>query len=172
MPSPILLILFGPTGVGKNFVGEILRDQLGFRFYDADADLTEPMVEAIQRKEIFTEELRETYFDIVSKRTAHLRKGHKKLVVAQAFGAEQNRLDFKRMFPEATFVLITAEKSLVEQRIIKRNDWVDLEFCRTIWNSFQTPQLTHEVLDNNDDLQHIVKQLQLVLQLQQRHTAA
>ena len=163
MPSPSLFILFGPAGVGKNFVGEQLRDHFGFHFYDADSDLTEPMVEAIQKKEVFSDELRNRYFDIVSKRTAHLRKEHSKLVVAQAFGAEQNRLDFKKMFPDVTFVLIKAEKSLVEQRIIERNDWVDVEFCRKIWNTFQTPQLVHEVLDNNDDLQHVVKQLQSLI---------
>jgi shikimate kinase len=46
----LLIILFGLSGSGKNYVGRILRDDFGFLFYDADTDLTPEMQDAIKRQ--------------------------------------------------------------------------------------------------------------------------
>ena len=61
----MFIVLFGPAGVGKNYVAEILKKQFGFYFYDADDDVTDEIRERVIARSLVTSEMGVRYFDIV-----------------------------------------------------------------------------------------------------------
>lgn len=159
----MLFIVFGKPGVGKNFVGRILRDHFGFYFYDADDYLTPEMISAIEQREVFTQNMRDHYFAIVADKITELQKQQQNIVVAQALAKEINRQHLANLFPEAKFILINADDALVDERLINRNDWVNLEYVAKIRQIFEPAQLTHLELDNNYGDAEIIEQLNAML---------
>lgn len=157
----MLLILFGPPGVGKSFIGRIFRDDLQFHFYDADSDLTDEMLSMIARKETFTQAMRDEYTQLVINKIQILSKQYKNLVIAQALAIEKNRLFLQQMFPHAQFVYVEASIEKANQRLLKRRDGisVDIEYAEKIRNIFEKPALKHLLLDNNSGKEHVLEQL-------------
>jgi gluconate kinase len=160
----VLLIVFGLSGAGKNFVGRILRDDYGFRFYDADDDLTPVMREAIARREIFTDAMRAEFFAIVITRIRELRAKHDKLVVAQAFFKEKYRRLVLETFPEARFVLVESSMEMIEARLGHRNSSAGLEYARTILPAFEPPKHPYDVIHNIHSAQEVKTQLNVLLE--------
>lgn len=159
----MLLILFGLPGVGKNYVGNILQEEFNYHFYDADDDLTPPLIEAIYQKKSFNPEDITAYVDIIITRIQNLSKTHPKLAVAQALARRNNRLQLQTAFPTAKFIHITAKNSLANKRLTQRNNWVNPSYAKTIRQKYQPPTLPHITLDNNQNMQHIVQQLLISL---------
>ena len=159
----MLIFLFGLPGVGKNYAGEILRDHFGFYFYDADEDLTPPLIEAIHQRGPFPPSERENYFNIVIKHIESLQKKHENIVVAQALAYEDNRQQLKNHFPEATFSHITADTNIVNKRLLARDDWVDIDYANKIREKFESPLIPHKIITNNQDHHHIIQQITTII---------
>jgi gluconate kinase len=156
----MLLIFFGTPGVGKNFVGKILKHHFDFYFYDGDDDLTDDMKESIKKQELFSEEMRKHFYDILTKRLLDLQKKFEKIVMAQALMKELNRQQILNALPHAEFVLIEAESSLIDQRLRRRNDWVSLEYAEKIRKAFEPATLPHKQIINNKGETEIISQIQ------------
>ena len=67
----MLLVLFGVPGSGKSFVGNILQEDFGFFHYEADDDLTPPIIDAIINNQSVSAEMRAVFFKRVCE---HLRQ--------------------------------------------------------------------------------------------------
>ena len=50
----MIIILFGLSGSGKNYVGELLAKHFGFTHIDADQWLTDEMKQSIENKQSFS----------------------------------------------------------------------------------------------------------------------
>lgn len=161
----MLLILFGPPGAGKSFIGNLLEDDYDFYFYDADIDLTPKLREAIQNKQSFTQAMRDEYYSVVLDKIDTLTSKHQNIIVAQAFAKEKNRQELLACFPQAKFIYIDADFARVNERLQKRNDWVTLDYAEKIRKIFEVPMIEHSVLDNNRDKTHLKKQLATLLQV-------
>lgn len=161
----MLLILFGLLGSGKNYIGEILRDDYGMTFYDADTDLPPEMREAILRREIVPDEVRDRFFAVVVKRLAYLSQKDTPLVGAQALYKEKHRQLIQGAFPHARFILVQTTPELLESRLTRRNDrFVDLEYARKIAPLFEPPTLPHFVIVNDAGKPEIKRQLDRLLE--------
>ena len=158
-----LLFVFGTPGVGKSFVGRILHHEYDFFHYDADEDLTADMIAAIKNETVFTDAMRQKYFDIVLQKTDFLLKRNEKVVVTQALIKESNRRQIFAALPEIRFIHVTAAVNNINQRLRIRDNWVSIEYANKIRTIFEEPEMSHINIDNNRDKQHIMNQLDALL---------
>jgi gluconokinase len=158
-----LIVLFGPPGVGKTFIGEIIANLFAFHFYDADTDLTPQMIKTIQNKKIFTNAMRTEFLTIMLTKIQNLQGKHPKLVVAQALAKEYQRQEMLKWFPQITFLFIAAEEQNVRARLKARKDWITMEYAHKINKIFEPPGVNHIKVDNNLDRLHIINQLSKIL---------
>lgn len=165
-----LLFVFGSPGVGKSYVGRILQDAYQFYCYEADDDLTDEMIEAIHCQRVFTEKMRADFFSAVITKTASLSNIHNNIVVTQALIKEANRNQIAAALPETQFIHVTADDNNTNTRLKLRGDWVSVEYSNKIRAIFEKPRLPHFEIDNNQDKQHITKQLDRFFRRERENT--
>lgn len=159
-----LIILFGLPGTGKTYVGKIFEKYFNYHFYDGDNDLTEEIKQAIKVQRVFTDRMRDVFFNRLIKQIQKLAAKHKQLVVAQTFIKEKYRLQLIKVIPETKFVLVETKKEIREKRLIDRVDYpLDLEYARTMERNFEEPKINYLVINNNDGIKNIKKQIDSLL---------
>lgn len=158
--SPV--ILFGLPGTGKTFVGKIFGKYFSYYFYDGDNDLTPEMKIAIKTKIVFTDEMRDIFFEILINKIKALAEKHAKLVVAQTFIKEKYRIDLLKKIPNAKFILVETKKDIREKRLLERIDYpLDLEYARKMDTNFDKPIIDQVTINNNSyGEKNIMKQIQ------------
>ena len=103
---PNLVLLFGLSGAGKTFVGELVSRELGYFYYDLDLDMTPAMRTAIAAKRSFTEAERDEYFDLVARRIQEIATQHPRTVFTQGVYKERHRELLRRRVPGLAMVWI------------------------------------------------------------------
>lgn len=160
----MLVFLFGYPGVGKTFVGEILRDDFNFFFYDGDTDFGPELEVAIREGRLFTDEQREQYFQRLSSSIEKLTNQHENLVVSQTLAKNSSQKRMLEKFPNAMFIRIVAPMETVRERLKKRkNHLVPLEYAEKVFEYFEEPQFRYQVLHNDGDEENIKVQLRKIL---------
>lgn len=157
-----LLVFFGKTGAGKSYTAELFAKEFGYCFYDADLDLTVEMRESIADSQVFTDEMRTMYFEKVKVKTKGLLKSNSKIALAQGFFKNKNRWEFIEAFPFAKFIWVDADDGILEQRILKRNSSVTLEYSRKINQLFETPNFNCEKIINNSGSEELVNEVRKI----------
>ena len=107
-----LIILFGLPGTGKTFVGKVFKKYFDYYFYEGDKDLTEEMKIAIKVQKVFTDRMRDIFFQKLTKSIQELKLKYKKLVVAQTFIKEKYRTVLIKKIPETKFILVETNNLL------------------------------------------------------------
>lgn len=158
-----IVFLFGVAGAGKNWVAERIRDRFGYYFYDADIDLTPAMREAIERKTLFTDAMREEFFAVIARRIAELSAIHPKLVVAQAAYREKNRLFLAHSLPKLKLVWVRAPDALIVERLQLRGDGITPEYAAQIYRNFEPPDRSIPIIENDGGEQRVFEQLERLL---------
>jgi len=156
----VLLILYGPPGSGKNFVGEWLACKYDFYFYDADLHLTQDMKQCLYNKRAFTQAMRNHFFDIVIDNIKRLQCQHMHLVMAQAISRKINRKQLQIALPEAQFIHIDASLEIRQKRLSKRDDWVTPDWVDKLLLVQEKANKEHFHLNNNRDGQYISQQIE------------
>lgn len=154
----MIIVIFGLPGTGKTYVGNLLRDEFGFFFYEGDKDLTRDIKKAILEKRIFTDPMRNDFFKKLIGSVLKISENHKNLVVAQTFIKEKYREQFLEKFPDAIFVLVKTNKKLREERLSKRKSVNDLDYIREMVKIFEEPKIKHVVLENDTKGKEELKQ--------------
>ena len=147
-----MIILFGPTGAGKTYIGKLLQKNFGFYFYDGDADLTDQMKEALKQMKPITEAMRDRFFERLFDSIDKLSRRHAKLVVAQTFIKEGYRKQLLSRYPQAKFILIKTKPLIRYRRRQIRADYPwDETYVKKMDALFQAPQIPHQVLTNDSN---------------------
>lgn len=171
----MIIVLFGLSASGKNFVGETLAQHFNFHFWDADEALSPEMRARIEGKKPFTQEMRNQLADKIIETISSLKVKHKNLVIAQALYKEQNRLQILMAHSEAKLVWIRANSPNITSRLKLRDNDIDEEYADKIKPFFEEPKIVHGIIDNDTDQHAIIKQLNaLITEFQSancRHTA-
>ncbi|MGI6084241.1 MAG: shikimate kinase [Acetivibrionales bacterium] len=157
-----LIVLFGKTGAGKNYVSEIFAKELGFYFYDADRDLTAEMKEAVAEGRVFTVEMRDRYLEKIIERTKELFASHTQIVLAQGLFKNKQRRELLKAFPFAEFVWVDAADGLIEQRIVERNSSVTLEYALKINQMFEEPDFYCERIINHNSSEELLNKIRKI----------
>jgi len=160
-----LVVLFGLPGTGKTFVGKIFKKYFDYYFYDGDNDLTDEMKEAIKTKSVFTDQMRDVFFDKLVKNIQKLKLEHDKLIIAQMFIKERYRVDLINKIAETKFILVQTKKKIREKRLQERVYYpLDLEYARIMENNFHKPNINHLIINNDKNGEaNIKKQVRLIL---------
>jgi gluconate kinase len=154
-----LIVLFGLPGTGKSYVGKIFEKYFNYYFYDGDEDLTPEMKAAIKTKTVFTDQMRDIFFEKLIKKIQNLITQHKNLVVSQTFIKERYRVNLLKKMPEAKFVLVGTDKLIREKRLNERVNYpLDLEYARKMELNFDKPMIDHQIIMNNEDGEDIIKE--------------
>ena len=155
----MIIILFGLSGTGKNFIGNLFASHFDFHFWDADEALTDEMRKAIANKKLFTQTMRDKLTGIMITYIQQLTTRYPDIVIAQALYKEKNRLQLQQAFPDAQFYWVKTDNSIIIQRKTSPAAVVDIEYANRMASNFEEPKLPHRVLINNDDKVSIINQL-------------
>lgn len=156
MAAPPLIYLFGLPGAGKNFVGEMLRDEWGMQFADADEWLLDDMKQSLVRGEGFSPEQRDRYYAYVAARIGQLKAAtpiirkddagaqgsmpFRGLAVAQATFKAQHRRLVAAAHAEVQLWWVRAAESDRMERLRKGGNRVDTELGKKMRADFEAPQ--------------------------------
>ena len=145
-----LIILFGPTGAGKTYIGKLLGKEFGYYFYDGDNDLTAEMKQALNSMRVITDRMRQKFITRLINSTVRLCHNHEKLVVAQTFIKEKYRRRLLSRLPQARFILVKTRTNLRYQRRQKRADYPwDENYVKKMDALFETPLVPYRTITND-----------------------
>lgn len=136
---PNLILLFGISGAGKTFVGDLVSKRLGYFHYELDRDLTPAMRAAIAAKRSFTEDERDQYFDLVTIRIQELSARHVRIVFTQGVYKERHREQLRQRVPGLETIWIKAPQQVVEERLRAREGGVSADYADIIARNFEAP---------------------------------
>lgn len=160
----MLAILFGLSGSGKNFVGNILAKHFGYHFWDADSVLLPEMRQCIEKRELFTQKMRDDFMRVIIAKVTELKKTYPKLAIAQALYKEKNRVQLLDALPDSKLLYIEADPAKIAERLAQGvNKLVDADYARKISQNFEPSRLPHITITNNTDENSIIAQLQTKL---------
>ena len=150
LPMPIL-ILFGPTGAGKTYIGRLLEKKFGYYFYDGDTDLTQEMKQALNSMKVITDRMRQKFITRLINSTGRLCHNHEKLVVAQTFIKDKYRVRLLKRLPLTQFILVKTKTDLRYQRRQQRADYPwDEAYVKKMDALFETPKIPHRTITNDN----------------------
>lgn len=145
-----LVILFGPTGAGKTYIGKLLQQEFGYYFYDGDTDLTAEMKLALNSMHVITDRMRQKFITQLVRSTIQLSHNYDKLVVAQTFIKDKYRQRLLKKLPGAKFILVKTEVKLRHQRRRDRADYPwDEAYVTKMDALFEPPQMPYLILTND-----------------------
>lgn len=159
----MIIVLFGQSGAGKTFIGDIFAKESHYYFWDADQGLPPIMRETLQNKQLFTQAMRDQFTQVIIEKITELHQQYPNLVIAQALYKEKNREQIRKVFPEAKFIYVKSQEEIINARLQNRNNQIDVNYAEKIRINFEAPNLQHDVLINNSDATDIIKQLKMLL---------
>lgn len=145
---PRLLFLFGVSGAGKTFVGDLISSKLGYFHYDLDQDLTPAMRGAIAEKRSFTEDERDEYFEVVRGRVQEMARQHRRVVFTQGAYKERHRDFLRRHIPDLRTIWVKAPLEVVQDRLQTRAGGVSSDYADMIARNFEAPTLGMVLLND------------------------
>jgi len=137
---PNLMLLFGISGAGKTFVGDLVSKRLGYFQYELDRDLTPAMRAAIAAQRSFTERERDEYFDLVTIRIHEISARQPKTVFTQGVYKERHRELLRQRVPGLETVWIKAPLDVVQDRLRAREGGVSPDYADIIARNFEAPR--------------------------------
>ncbi len=145
---PSAVFLFGLSGAGKSYCGELLSRRLGFSCVELDQHLTAAMKLAIHEKRSFTDEMRDEYFSIIKGVVQSRIESGGRFIFVQGAYRERHRRFLKTEIPSLEFVCVSAPSGLIQQRLSARGDWVGPEYAAAIAKNFEHPAGTRELVND------------------------
>lgn len=159
----LLLILVGPPGSGKNFVGEIMKEEFEFEFCDTDNNLSPNLRQTLKHNRPITRAERLQSMELVTSTIRELKLTNNRLVIACMLATEQSRKMIKDNFPEAKFILIETTPELAMRRIEARHHFISKDIAIWAATRFQALKEEHEIIVNVEGKERIREQLILLL---------
>jgi carbohydrate kinase (thermoresistant glucokinase family) len=157
--APSLLFLFGVSGSGKTYVGNLIARHARWPVYHADDDLTVPMKTALAEHRPFTDAMRNDYFGIVAERIAQRLQQNPYLVVTQGAYKQKHRDFLKARFPQIEFICVAATTEQIAARIQQRSQGIVLASAAALLRDFEPGPPGGKVLCNDDGEDSILGQL-------------
>lgn len=155
--------MFGLPGAGKTFAARRLAAH-GFHVHDGDDDLPVDMRLAIERAEPVRPEMRDRFIGLLLAHVAVLAERHAKLVVAQTMLKQVHRDRFAARFPQARFVLVTADDDVRRARLAARREQpLEPGSVERMVAAFDPPVFPYATLDNAGSVDDLDRRLAEIL---------
>ncbi len=147
----MLLILFGLPGAGKSYVGQMLRDQFGFVFHEADDDIPDDYRQLVQAGHVVGEPMRDAYHWHLLDRIAELQRAGPRLAVAAPLLRDRHRQWIHERFPEAIFILVQTDPAVWQARLAERVHTISLDYARVVAGLYEPVTVPYYTLDNSGE---------------------
>ncbi len=157
--APSTLFLFGLSGAGKSFVGDLIGEQTGWFVYHADDDITNEMRLALKEKRPFTQEMRDRYFPIIVEKILSLQQHHEHLVITQGVYKQQHRDFLLNKIPNMEMICIDAPDQLISRRLTKRSEGIKSASAAALRLDFEPPAKDTKIIHNDASSERIINQL-------------
>ncbi|HBD7151489.1 TPA: hypothetical protein KKW77_000822 [Legionella pneumophila] len=149
-----IYFLFGKTGSGKSYIGELLR-QLNIVHIDGDNHITQKMRDCLIEDEQMTPEMIDEFVDVLIDviNTQKEKTPKESFAISQAMYLDKHRMKLLNAIPELKFVMIDVTPVLRASRITNRfrnqESKVSLRYATKMDTFFEYP--SHETirLENN-----------------------
>lgn len=134
--------LFGLSGSGKSYVGDVIGRARGWPVYHADDDITPAMRLALAASQPFTDAMRDDYFvllaDRIRARQAQARPDQP-LIVTQGAYKQRSRDFLQQQVPGLALIWIDAPDVLITQRLSLRAKGITAGSAAALRRDFEYP---------------------------------
>ncbi|MBL4584264.1 MAG: hypothetical protein JKX83_06580 [Pseudomonadales bacterium] len=157
--APVTLFLFGLSGSGKSYVGNLIAELDSWHVYHADDDLTDEMKLALKEKRPFTETMRDNYFPVVVERILELKNKHQRLVVTQGVYKQRHRDILVSSIPMLEMLCVDASNQCIGERLGDREGGITAQSAAALRKDFELPDSNTKIIVNQGGRQEIIQQL-------------
>jgi len=146
----MIIILFGLSGSGKTYIGNILAKYFDFFHFDADQLLTDEMNKYIAENKIFNIDMLEILTQLIINKISHLKEIYPRLVISQGLYRNKNRQTIERYFVNNNiiFAQITATDEIISKRLRLRKNKVTCDYANNIKQNFE-PMKKSIIINNH-----------------------
>jgi gluconokinase len=149
---PQVWFLFGLSGSGKTYAGNIIAAETGWDVYHADEDITPAMRTALQQSQAFTPAMREEYFALLGEKIRRRQHPGQPLLVTQGAYKKSNRDLLQQQIPGLEFVWIDAPDDFVLRRLQMRRDGITPASAAALMRDFEVPTDGLRIINDGDGL--------------------
>lgn len=169
----MIYVLFGPPGIGKTYIGNLLSKEKRWSFFDADTIYSsDDALRYLLKEGKYDQGARDRFVEKLMMTVQNLlgQSRGKDLVVAEAFTKEKNRKEFLKYFDnQVTYIMVHASRNLALQRmkarLLKEDHVVDKNVFDFVWDEFETPKIPYKLLENyNRSDKEILKEFNGLIQ--------
>jgi gluconokinase len=156
--GPPVLFLFGLSGAGKSWVGDLISVHTGWPVYHADADITAQMRQALADARPFTDAMRDDYFARLPAYIQSHRQPGRPLIVTQGAYKRRHRDQLKMQVPGLELIWVDAPPELILQRLEQRGQGIRAASAAALFSDFEAPAGTYCRIMNDGDNNRILQQ--------------
>jgi gluconokinase len=153
-----VLFLFGLSGAGKSYVGDLISAHTGWPVYHADVDITAPMRQALADARPFTDAMRDDYFARLPAYIQAHRQAGVPLIVTQGAYKQRHRDELKARVPGLELIWVDAPAELVIQRLEQRGQGIRAASAAALFRDFEAPAGTYRRIMNDGDNNRVLQQ--------------
>ncbi len=157
--APSVLFLFGLSGAGKSYVGDIINELPDWFVYHADDHLTDELTLALKENRPFTNAMRDRFFSIVVTKIQTLQRRHRSLVVTQGVYKQRHRDYLTSTIPGMEMLHVEASDQIITKRLVTRIEGINIASASALRQDFDAPSDDIKVIINEGSRSLIIHQL-------------
>lgn len=156
--STAVWFLFGLSGAGKSYVGDVISQHTGWPVYHADIDITAEMKLALSEARPFTDTMRDEYFSQLLVHIKSRQHANLPLIVTQGAYKRKHRDFLKAHLPGLSYIWVEAPLELIMSRLERRGQGIRAASAAALFKDFEPPVEDGFRLTNDGDQSRILEQ--------------
>ena len=166
----MVVIIWGVAGVGKTTIGELLAQELGWKFYDADDFHSAANIDKMQRGISLTDEDRQPWLETLRKVIEQSLAENDNAVLACS-ALKQKYRDRLRVSEQVKFVFLRGSRDrIAEQLKRRRGHFVDPKLLDSQFADLEEPKPSEHAVtvELGDDPPELVQKIKMSLRERSR----
>jgi gluconokinase len=136
----VVIIIFGVSGAGKTTLGQLLAQELRWKFYEADDFHSQANIDKMQQGVPLTDEDRWPWLESLRKLIKHCLVAGENAVLACSALKESYRRRL-RVSPDVKLIYLRGDYALIEQQLRqRRGHFMDPKLLRSQFADLEEPQ--------------------------------
>ena len=158
----MVVVIFGVSGAGKTTIGELLAQELHWKFYDADDFHPQVNIDKMERSEPLTDEDRQPWLQSLREAITRSLAANENAVLACSALKRKYR-ELLRVNADVKFIFLHGSRArIADQLKQRRGHFIDPALLDSQFADLEEPEssenvLTVELRDNPDELVEKIK---------------